>query len=78
MSGVPWLDLKGQYASIRDEVRAAIDEVLESQHFILGPKVEALERAIAERCGTRFGVGVASGTDALVLALKALDIGPGD
>ena len=78
MSGVPWLDLKGQYAAIKDEVLAAIGEVLESQHFILGPKVEALERAIAERCGTRFGVGVASGTDALVLALKVLDIGPGD
>jgi dTDP-4-amino-4,6-dideoxygalactose transaminase len=75
---VPWLDLPGQYRGIRDEVLRAIAEVLETQQFVLGPRVAALEAAIAARCGTRFGVGVASGTDALVLALKALDIGPGD
>jgi len=75
---VPWLDLRTQYRAIRTEVLQAIEEVLDSQQFILGPRVGALEAAVAARCGARFGVGVASGTDALVLALKALDIGPGD
>jgi dTDP-4-amino-4,6-dideoxygalactose transaminase len=75
---VPLLDLKAQYATIRDEVREAIDRVVESQHFILGPEVEALEREVAEYSGCRFGIGVSSGTDALIVALMALGVKTGD
>ncbi len=75
---VPLLDLAAEYRSIEAEVRAAIDAVLESQRFILGPEVEGLEREVAGLCGARFGVGVSSGTDALLVALMALDVGPGD
>jgi len=75
---VKLLDLVGQYQSIRGEVLEAIEEVLSSQQFILGEKVSSLENAIAEYCGTKFAVGVASGTDALYLSLLALDIGEGD
>jgi dTDP-4-amino-4,6-dideoxygalactose transaminase len=78
ITSVPMLDLKAQYASIGQEIRAAIDSVLESQHFILGLEVQALEDEIAGFCQRRFGVGVASGTDALVLALHACGIAPGD
>jgi len=55
---VPLLDLKGQYSAIRDEVREALDRVIESQHFILGPEVEAFEREVAEYSQCRFAVGV--------------------
>ncbi len=75
---VPLLDLKAQYATIRDEVRAAVDNVFESQRFILGPHVAALEAEFARLCGVPFAVGVASGSDALLLSLKALGVGPGD
>ena len=75
---VPILDLKAQYATVRAEVQAAIDRVMESQHFILGPEVEALGKEIAEYCGCQFGIGVSSGTDALLVALMALDIKAGD
>lgn len=75
---VPLLDLKSQYAALRDEIRSAIDEVCDAQAFILGPQVEALEAAIAEYCGTKHAIGVSSGTDALILALMALEIGNGD
>jgi dTDP-4-amino-4,6-dideoxygalactose transaminase len=78
MIKVPLLDLTAQYATVREEVRAAMDRVCEAQHFILGPEVAALEQEIAALCGVRFGVGVSSGTDALLAALMALDIGPGD
>jgi dTDP-4-amino-4,6-dideoxygalactose transaminase len=75
---VPMLDLAAQYRPIQDEIKAAINRVLESQHFILGPEVKALEQEVARYCGRQFGVGVASGTDALILALCACGVGPGD
>ena len=75
---IPLLDLKAQYATIRDEIKPAIDEVLESQLFILGEKVVKLEEAIANYSGSKFAVGVASGSDALLLALMALNVGYGD
>lgn len=75
---VPLLDLRAQYASIRGEVRVAIDRVCESQQFILGPEVSALEQEIAALCGVRFGVGMSSGTDALLAALMGIGVGPGD
>jgi dTDP-4-amino-4,6-dideoxygalactose transaminase len=75
---VPLLDLKAQHAAIRDEVREAIDRVLESQHFILGPEVEALEREVAAYSQCQYGIGVSSGTDALLVALMAIDVKPGD
>ena len=75
---VPLLDLKAQYATIKDEIKFVVDEVIESQRFILGPEVETLEREIAEFSGTRFGIGVSSGTDALLLSLMAAQIGSGD
>jgi len=75
---VPLLDLKAQYASIRDEVLAAVAEVLESQCCINGPKVAELEEKIAALSGCRFALGVSSGTDAILNALMSLDIGPGD
>ncbi len=75
---VPILDLRAQYAEVRAEVDAAILEVCAAQRFILGEKVDALERQIAEYSRARFGVGVSSGTDALLCALMALKVGPGD
>jgi dTDP-4-amino-4,6-dideoxygalactose transaminase len=75
---VPLLDLKAQYQSIRQEIDAAVAEVFESQHFILGPKVKACEEAIARYSNCSYAVGVASGTDALLMALMAEGIGPGD
>lgn len=75
---VPLLDLHAEYESIREETLAAIERVLESQQFILGPEVVALEEEIARYCGVRYAIGCASGSDALLLALMALDIGPDD
>ena len=74
---VPLLDLKAQYQTIKDEIKEAMEEVLDSQHFILGPKVEALEEAVASYCSCKYGVGVSSGTDALLIALMAESIGTG-
>lgn len=75
---IPILDLKTQYDSIKTEIDAAVKRVIDSQYFILGPEVEAFEKEVAMYCGTKYAVGVANGTDALVLSLKALGIGPGD
>jgi len=77
-SDFQFLDLKAQFAGIREEILEAVTRVLDSQHFILGPEVQALEAEIAEYVGAKFAVGCASGSDALLLALMALDIGPGD
>ncbi len=75
---VPLLDLKAQYAAIRPEIEASLKKVIENQDFILGAEVADLEKEVAAYCGTKYGVGVASGTDALIISLKALGIGPGD
>lgn len=75
---VPLLDLKLQYATIRDEVMAAIEAICESQRFIGGPEVVACEEAVAAYSGCKVGVGMSSGTDALLCGMMALGIGPGD
>jgi dTDP-4-amino-4,6-dideoxygalactose transaminase len=75
---VPLLDLQAQYGPLRDELLAAVTRVCDSQRFILGPEVEALERELAEYIGVRDAVAVSSGTDALLAAMMALGIGPGD
>jgi dTDP-4-amino-4,6-dideoxygalactose transaminase len=75
---VPLLDLKLQYATIRDEVLRVTDEVYSSQMFILGKRVDAFEADFAAYCRTRHAVGVSSGTDALLIALMVLGVGPGD
>ena len=78
MINVPLLDLKAQFAQIRAQVMPLIESVCASQQFILGDHVRGLEAEIAQYCGSPFGIGVSSGTDALLLALMALDIGVGD
>ena len=75
---VPLLDLKPQYQPLAAEIQAAIERVCASQHFILGPAVRELEASVATYCQCRHGIGVSSGTDALLLALMALGIGAGD
>jgi dTDP-4-amino-4,6-dideoxygalactose transaminase len=75
---IPLLDLKAQYRTLKSDLDSAIAEVMESQCFILGPKVQQCEEAIARYCGCAFGVGVSSGTDALLICLMAEGIGPGD
>ena len=75
---VPLLDLQAQYASIRTDVQQAIERVMDSQRFVLGEEVRELENSIAEYCGTKHAIGCASGSDALLLALMALDLKPGD
>ncbi len=75
---VPLLDLRAQYATIKDDVLKQIDEVLDSQRCIGGPKIEELEEKIAALCGCQYAVGVSSGTDALVNSLMSLEIGSGD
>src|SRR4051794_6928496 len=75
---VPLLDLKAQYAPLKNEIKAAIDQVLESQHFIMGPQVAELEKEIAAYVGAKHAIGCASGSDAIILALLALGIGRDD
>ena len=75
---VPLLDLRAQFQTIRGEVMAAVERVFESQHFILGPEVESFERDAAEYCRIKHAIGCGSGSDALLLALTALGVGPGD
>jgi len=74
---VPAMDVKAQHAALQGELEAAVREVITSGAFVLGPKVEALEGEVARLCGVAHAVGVASGTDALIVALRALDVGPG-
>src|SRR3954470_11790434 len=75
---VPLLDLEPQYRPLRDEILAAITRVCDSQRFIMGPEIDALERELAAQLGIPHAIAVSSGTDALLLALMALDIRPGD
>ena len=77
-TGVPLCDLQVQQTSIQQDIERAAGRVLASGQFILGPEVKSFEQEVANYCGTGFGVGCASGTDALLLALHALDVGPGD
>lgn len=72
------IDLRTQYMSIKDEINAAVIDVLKKGQYILGPNVKALEEEVAAYCGVKYGVGVANGTDALLLSLLAYGIGPGD
>ena len=78
MNKVPLLDLQAQYETIRDEVRRAVDRVFDSQHFVLGAEVQALEEEIARYSQTKFAIGCASGSDALLLALMSCGVGAGD
>lgn len=75
---VPLLDLKAQLDGLRDEILTAVTKVIDSTRYIQGPEVEALEQSIASYCSTGYGVGVSSGTDALLISLMTLGIGPGD
>src|SRR5262245_14629823 len=75
---VPFLNLAAQFAALREEILPVVEETLARSHYVLGPNVAALENEVATVTGARFGVGVNSGSDALTLALRALDIGPGD
>lgn len=75
---IPFFDLKPQSLALREEIQSALDEVFEAQQFILGPQVDALQQTVAQYCKAAHAIGAASGSDALLLALMALDIGPGD
>ncbi|MCA9613674.1 MAG: DegT/DnrJ/EryC1/StrS family aminotransferase, partial [Myxococcales bacterium] len=72
------LDVAAQHAPVQDELRAAFDRVMTHGQFILGPEVASFEKAIAAYVGCEHAIGVSSGTDALLVALMALDVGPGD
>src|ERR1051325_6647663 len=78
MTAVPLLDLQAQYRPLRADILAAIERVCDSQRFIMGPEITALEQEMASMLGVRHAVAVSSGTDALLLALMALDIKAGD
>ena len=76
--GIPLMDIRAQYAPLRDQLDAEIAEILDTGAFILGPRVKAIESEVSQRLENRPCVGVANGTDALVIALQALGVGPGD
>src|ERR1700733_1808405 len=78
MEKIPMLDLRAQFETIAPEIREAVEAVLTSQQFVLGPQGDALEREVAEACGAGYGIGVASGTEALELGLHACGVGLGD
>lgn len=75
---VPLLDLKPQYQALAADLDKAVSEVVQSQYFILGPEVECFEHGVADYCGVQHGIGVSSGTDALIVAMMAMGIGEGD
>jgi dTDP-4-amino-4,6-dideoxygalactose transaminase len=75
---VPLLDLKEQFKSMKSEIMSEIEEICNSQYFILGPKVEKFEKELADYCGTKYAIGVSSGSDALIISLMAEGIGYGD
>src|SRR6266487_4319496 len=75
---IPLVDLRSQYQTIKQEIRVAIDGVLENMQLFLGPQLQAFEDEFAVYCGCRYGVGLSSGTDALMLALRSCNISPGD
>ena len=75
---VPPLNLAGNFAALSGELMAELAEVAASGYYVLGPKVAAFEAALAKYCGTRYAIGLSSGTDALLAALMALEVGPGD
>ncbi len=76
--GVPLLDLKAHHEPLQQEILDAVEQVFKSQAFILGPEIAKLEEQVAAYCQTKYGIGVTSGTDALLIALMALGVGPGD
>jgi dTDP-3-amino-3,4,6-trideoxy-alpha-D-glucose transaminase len=76
--GVPLFDTSAPLVALRDELRAAVDRVLDSERYILGPEVAAFEREFADYCGAEHAVAVANGTEAITIALRALGVGPGD
>ncbi|MBX3307143.1 MAG: DegT/DnrJ/EryC1/StrS family aminotransferase [Nitrospira sp.] len=76
--GVPLLDLKAHHEPLHQEIMTAMEQIFQSQAFILGPEVERLEELVAAYCQAKHGIGVTSGTDALLIALMALGVGPGD
>src|SRR6266436_9968089 len=75
---IPLVDLQAQYQTIKHEVMASFEDVLEHMQLFLGPQCQAFEQEFATYCGCQYGVGLSNGTDALALALRACDIGPGD
>ena len=75
---IPMVDLRRQYLNMKEEIDGAVSDVMTSTHFILGPHVSALEEEIARYHSLSYGIGVANGTDALLLALRALEVGRGD
>ena len=78
LTEVRFLDLAAQTAPLRDEILAAFARIVDSAQFVLGEQVRRVEEQLAEYCGTRFAIGCSSGSDALLLALKACGVGPGD
>jgi dTDP-4-amino-4,6-dideoxygalactose transaminase len=75
---IPFVDLKAQYGAIREEIQAALLDVLDGMELVLGPNLRAFETEFAAYCGAKYAIGVAQGTDALMLALRACGVGPGD